>query len=406
MLAWPRSHERDILRLRGMSNERPDTQNSPPERGPGRRRLLRILLIQLGILIFLVEILLRLVPVPGFTRAELAPPFLDSEQHRRLGPHPYLGVALKPDWRSREGQKQASHNSHGLRGAEVTLARPQGVRRVVCLGGSSTYGNGPSSDERTWPARLEAILNEERPSVPVQVINAGVPSWSTYESLINLAFRMVEFDPDLVVVYHATNDAACALYGEPVPDNTHYRAVWPIVRPSPLEPLLERSMTYLVWRKYFTDYLELRADLDYYVVRDYDPRVGYQDPYGDGPFPRRGFQSFERNLRSIVAVARAHGARLLLVTQASHSDGSDSYNTGRNRHRAIAELTESTRRLAQELDVSLVDAKSVLEAEATSQIEAGGKQNIFRLGGHLRDPGAELLARTIAAHVVAEDLLP
>ena len=97
---------------------------------------------------------------------------------------------------------------------------------------------------------------------------------------------------------------------------------------------------------------------------------------------------------------------MLLVTQANLSDGSDNYNTGRNRHRAIAELTEITQRLALELDVSLVDAKSVLEAEAAGQLQAGGKQNIFRLGVHLRDPGAELLARTIAAHVVGEDLLP
>lgn len=370
----------------------------------GWRRVRRILVWQLAIAVFVVEVVLRFVPVPGFTTGVLDPPFLDSERHRRLEPHPYLVGAPKPGWASLPKQKQASHNSFGLRGAEIALKKPAGVRRIVCLGGSSTYGNGPQSDGATWPARLQVLLNQRRPEVPVEVINGGAPSWSTFESLINLAFRMVEFEPDLVIVYHATNDAAPALWPNPTFDNSHFRAVWPVVRPSPLEKVFEHSMTYLIWRKYGTDYLDKRADLGFYGIRNYE--ANYEDPFGDGPFPRRGFQNFERNLRSIVALARAHGARVLIMTQANLASDDNNYNTGRNKHRAIAELTEITMRVAAELEVAVLDAKPVLEERAAAQIAESGEQNVFTNGVHLRNAGATFLSELIGDFILAEDLLP
>ncbi|MCP3916026.1 MAG: hypothetical protein GY711_10760 [bacterium] len=373
--------------------------------GPrGLRRVLRILLWQLLILVALVELVPRVIPVPGLRSADLKPAFIDSERNRRLEPHPYLVGAPKPHWTSTAKQKQASHNSFGLRGAEVTLEKPAGTRRIVCLGGSSTYGNGPTKDEATWPARLESKLNHLRSGVPVQVINAGAPSWSTFESLINLGTRMVAFEPDLVLVYHATNDVTPALWPGARFDNLHFRRTWPTVRPSPVEPYLERSMIYLIWRKYGTSYLTERADLGFYGIRDY--RADYTDPFGDGPFPRTGFEGFERNLRSIVATARAHGARVLLITQANWATDDDNFITGKNRHRAIGEMTEITKALAAELDVALLDAKPQLEERARSQMAERDKQNVFTNGVHLRDPGANFLATLIADFVLSENLLP
>lgn len=384
----------------------------PADRGPGRparkRRPLVILACVLLGPLLVVEALLRWIDVPGFSRAELAPAYVASEAALRTVPHPYLAYAMKPGWTSPpESEKSISHNSFGLRGPETTLEKPPGTLRVVCLGGSSTYGNTPTSNEATWPARLEHYLNQARPDRHVEVLNGGAPGWSTFESSINLTLRMLDFEPDLVIVYHAINDARCALYGEPVRDNTHWRDVWPVYRPSPLEPLFERSMSYLIWRRYFTDYLAKRADVGYYAIVGYSPDM--EDPYVKEEVPPRGVENFRRNMITIQAAARARGARVLFATQGI--DAPDLYEapSQRSQFAALGILRQLTRDLAAELDVALCDAGPVLEEEADRQraaSEDGIQQDVFTWEVHLTDAGADLLARTFAELIEAEGLLP
>ena len=78
------------------------------------------------------------------------------------------------------------------------------------MGGSSTYGTGPSSDEATWPAQLGARLAEGSGGA-TEVRNAGVPAWTSFECLTGLAFRVLPMGPDLVLFYLATNDAEMRL---------------------------------------------------------------------------------------------------------------------------------------------------------------------------------------------------
>jgi hypothetical protein len=65
----------------------------------------------------------------------------------------------------------------GLRGPATMHAKPCGVDRIVCLGGSSTYGHTESSDDTTWLVKLRGDVNaafpgrkfESRRDRPVQV---------------------------------------------------------------------------------------------------------------------------------------------------------------------------------------------------------------------------------------------
>lgn len=102
---------------------------------------------------------------------------------------------------------QLSINSLGFRGAEFTKHKPTGVIRIACLGASTTFCAEASSNDMAWPAQLERLLNE-RHGERFQVINAGVPGYSTDQSAINLRERVLPLDPDLVIVYHGNNDMA------------------------------------------------------------------------------------------------------------------------------------------------------------------------------------------------------
>jgi lysophospholipase L1-like esterase len=92
------------------------------------------------------------------------------------------------------------HSRIELRGGSWVVEKPAGVRRVICLGSSSTYGAGLTAQE-AYPAQLGRLLGDGR-----QVGNAG---WGGYNSLqLNIFLRQVllRAEPDAVVFYYGGNE--------------------------------------------------------------------------------------------------------------------------------------------------------------------------------------------------------
>lgn len=372
-----------------------DTDVSP-RRTPWFLKLLFALASAIVVWVVLVEGVLRVVPVPGLTKEDLDPAVLTDTSKLRNNPHPYLAYSLTPGYRSwKNAPSRSSHNALGFRGPETTWLKPPGVYRVVCLGGSSTYGHTPTSNETTWPAQLGHHLSEMYPERDIEVINAGTSGYSTFESVANLAFRVAELEPDLVVVYHSINDMRCALYPNPQPDNTHWRAVWSRTRESPIERWLSKSMTYLIARRYLTDYFERRSELGGVVIVDYEEKV---DKFAREIEVVQGFRNFERNLLSLTALARAHGAQIMFGTQGferRHIGGP----SRKTQIEAMGKMKEILLRFGRRNRVAVVDAALALEVEAQRQRRASGEQRVFSHEVHLYDEGAELLAKTFAAAI-------
>ncbi|MFT5732309.1 MAG: hypothetical protein ACI8WY_000974, partial [Planctomycetota bacterium] len=117
----------------------------------------------------------------------------------------------------------------------------------------------------------------------------------------------------------------------------------------------------------------------------------------DSP-PDTGFINFQRNLISIVAIARAHGATPVLMTQGifSPAPAGNGLNSGQTRRAAQARITEVVRSVAKDREVPLVEMKPVLESAVALQIEQKGKQSLFEGSAHLSDDGTALLATTLA----------
>ena len=83
---------------------------------------------------------------------------MDNFQH--VTSQPYLLYVPTPLYANEFGQQ---NNEHGYRGRLIPLERTEGVSRILCMGGSTTYGFGVDRPSDVWPAQLEALLNYEWP---------------------------------------------------------------------------------------------------------------------------------------------------------------------------------------------------------------------------------------------------
>lgn len=132
-------------------------------------------------------------------------------------PAPFLGFVNTPGrWAN------ARINTLGLRDDRDVARVPVDARRVVLTGGSFVFGSGAPRQEETIPTLLEGNLRRGG-FTGAEVINAGVPAWtSTHERLLieNLAS---DWRPSLVVMLSGTNDVHWAKSGSDIQFSRTYR---------------------------------------------------------------------------------------------------------------------------------------------------------------------------------------
>lgn len=130
---------------------------------------------------------------------------------------PFLDLRLLPNIRFKDSPDifkffltPFNTNEHGFRGKQFLRAKAQGVFRIICIGASTTFGHGSSSDETTFPAILEAKLNRTgMANKKFEVINAGIPGYNALQQLIIFNTEIFELEPDLVIFYTGWNDISC-----------------------------------------------------------------------------------------------------------------------------------------------------------------------------------------------------
>lgn len=154
--------------------------------------------------------------------------------------HPYLQNTM------RASKGTFGTNRWGYRGADIERAKPEGTFRIFTLGGSTT-ASVPIPLAETYPERLVTSLRRLYPDTRFEVQNAACEWHTTQHSLIKLLGDIREFEPDLVICFHAINDLCRSLtpdlFGKgPYRDDwRHYRGSvaalaspedgrWPIVR--------------------------------------------------------------------------------------------------------------------------------------------------------------------------------
>lgn len=126
------------------------------------------------------------------------------------------------NWAELEKQMRFSHNSLGLRGAELT---PQDLKKdlIFVFGGSTTY-DWTVTDGSTWIERLQTDLDNR-----YTILNFGSPGHSTTEHVVHTAFyeNILGKLPVCTIYYVGWNDISSTHVGnvDPVYSNWHTLAL-------------------------------------------------------------------------------------------------------------------------------------------------------------------------------------
>lgn len=99
-------------------------------------------------------------------------------------------------------------NNVGFRDEDVAIPKPQGIYRIVCIGGSTTF-EGPRND-LTYPNLLEQLLRKRFSTENIEVINCGVFGLDSKHELQRFPDYLA-LEPDLLIHYNFANDAPALL---------------------------------------------------------------------------------------------------------------------------------------------------------------------------------------------------
>lgn len=331
-------------------------------------------------------------------------------QIRSYAPHHYLGYMPAPDFRNADRQ----HNHLGFRGGPVSAEKPEGVYRIVAVGGSTTYSVHTKDDRDSYPRLLQDHLRAGGFG-DVEVINAGVPGYTSYHNFMNIAFRVLPLEPDLIILYQGFNDIdARFVYPQSRYFGDNSGAEAPTVAEQFMPSILEYS-TALRILGIRLDYIQSHGDLDLIGNRlaDSNFALDFKRQVNRGTYPSGIFQDvsaeqmladnppvhFERNLLNTVSIAAGQEVDVILVTMAMSIDFHARTQSPKSRfytHKvftsALAQHNDITRRISESTDAALFDLAAAFPDNPA----------LFTDGLHMNADGNRVRAQLIGDFVIRE----
>lgn len=116
----------------------------------------------------------------------------------------FSGIAHAASFSCRETPIVQSNATLAGLAAPVAQGRPL---TILAIGSSSTEGIGASTRDKTYPARLQALLGKSWAKSKIEIVNAGIGGEVAPQTLVRLKQALSERRYDLVIWQVGTNDA-------------------------------------------------------------------------------------------------------------------------------------------------------------------------------------------------------
>lgn len=311
----------------------------------------------------------------------------------RYTPQAYVNFMPSPNF--------GEHNADGYRGDNLQTPKPPETFRIFALGGSTTYGTDLAPEE-AYPAQLQRILHEEYGYTHIDVVNAGVEIYTSYDSLANLAYRVLDDGPDMILIYHGINDVRARLVDpEAYSGLNAERGQWSTAA-------LEEQIPDSVLLRFLQVQLGVGPNLlnteSFVNATSRTRRCGIGETFcvrldrsAEEVLTANPPLYFERNLRNMIAIARANEVQPVLSTWAYYP-GEDVQNPTvmslPHLQAGVAEHNEIVAQLGAAVDVPV--ATPEMPQQAPYWID----------GMHMTARGAAEQAAQYAAFLIENDLLP
>lgn len=246
--------------------------------------------------------------------------------------------------------------------------------RILTLGNSCTFGWGVG-DKDTYPRKLEALLNEQATGKCVEVINCGIPGYSSFQGKRYFEEDLLELAPDVVLIMFGWND--------------HHRARGAI---SDVEQRGGRPM--IVFLQNQLSQLRIYQFLRKTLLPIAEHQESAPAAYMSGT-RRVSRKEFFDNLKQIIKTARIHDIEPILLIPPIAS--SKNYFDGMVTDIGIIHQTyqKEVLRVSQYNSVTLIDLQPAFDLHPDLFDDA-----------HTDPMHCNKLGQKITADIVAEHLLP
>jgi len=163
--------------------------------------------LQIGLLIVIPIVILLLLGEIAGRLLEAYAGYMPRHKVTFASANPYIRTALIPDITYETGPIVIQVNRYGFRSDDFSMPKKANTFRIFAIGESSTFGwKGVNSHKQAWPAQLEKKLRAAYPDRVIEVINAGVPGYTSVEQRVNYMLRISQLEPDALLIYHGNND--------------------------------------------------------------------------------------------------------------------------------------------------------------------------------------------------------
>jgi hypothetical protein len=329
--------------------------------------------------------------------------------------HPFLQYQMAND-------RELQINSNNFRGNEITKNKPPNTYRIFVIGGSTVF-NRQLPVEKTPTAILENLLSKKLANKKIEVINAGNDGYTTEHAIIQYLFKIKDFNPDMIIMWHGINDwyYSCSpperAYGSYKSDYSHFysasgRMVHRYFQPQPVVSINLISLD--LFLKFMAD--NLFSDLTNEIKRinqfpDIYTRVEKDMQY-EMEYP--SIDAYKRNIVSLINSTNADNVKLILGNQpflykenmseeelrtiwmpAEFCPKDNKIPSLASVRKSISEFNISTEKIANENNIPFIDLEKTLPKESVNFVD----------DVHYTEEGSQKIGQHLFEFIISEKII-
>ena len=318
---------------------------------------------------------------------------------------PYLTITGIPNYANNSYETgKFIANSLGFRSPEILEKKSF---RIIVVGGSTVWGTGASSNETTFPAFVKRILKEEH-GKNIEVINAGMGAYFSFQELILLTHKLVYLNPDLVIFFNGYNDIfASSQIKESEYIHNQVQTYYELKNFLMMSTDLGRKQSFLTFLK--NKILQKISPL--INPSQVDTRHSYNGYSGNYSFNLKGVRNYTKNMEIVSDILLGQGINGLYVLQPYLPLSDKRFSVKEKRffatERNIKNKIEVFESMYSELEkgLSKISKSKKIAIESYLNVFDEEIERCFFDHVHTTDFGNEVIARRLSKWIINNILL-